>query len=66
MPMVNYTTFTSIAFDVAEEKGATFSGITEGGAFLSELGDLWNQNKQQYLQMTEQQMRAELQQQIEA
>lgn len=64
--MVNYTTFTSIAFEVAEEKGGQFAGIEDGGAFMSELGDLWTANKQSYVQMTEEQLRRELMQVIEA
>lgn len=60
MPMVSWQTFVEIAFDVADEKDAQFAGITEGGAFMSDLGDVWSQEKQRYIQMTEQQVRNEL------
>lgn len=65
MPMVSWQTFVEIAFDVADEKGAQFAGITEGGAFMSELGDLWSEEKGRYIQMTEQQVRNELQELVE-
>ena len=65
MPMVSWQTFVEIAFDVADDKGAQFAGITEGGAFMSELGDLWSQEKDRYIQMTEQQVRNELQDLVE-
>jgi len=65
MPMVNWQTFVEIAFDVADEKGAQFAGITDGGAFMSDLGDLWSQNKNQYIQMTEAQVRRELRDLVE-
>lgn len=60
MPMVSYQRFTSIAFDVAEQKGAQFDGIEDGGRFVSELSELWQAEKDRYKQMTEDQMRAEL------
>lgn len=66
MPMVSWQTFVKIAHDVADEKGAQFAGITEGGAFISDLGDVWSQNKQQYKQMTEAQARKQLERLVEA
>jgi len=60
MPMVSYQEFTSIAFDVADEKGGSFDGIQQGGAFIREVAAVWNENKQRYKQMTESQARAEL------
>lgn len=65
MPMVSWQTFVEIAFDVAEQKGAQFAGITEGGAFMSDLGDLWTAEKEQYKQMTKAQARNELEQMVE-
>jgi len=65
MPMVSWQTFVEIAFDEAERQGAQFAGITEGGAFMSDLGDLWSEEKGRYIQMTEQQVRNELQDLIE-
>jgi len=64
--MVSWQTFVEIAFDVAEQKGAQFAGITEGGTFMSELGDLWSSDKEKYKQMTKQQTRRELEQVIQA
>lgn len=64
--MVSYQRFTAIAFDVAESKGAQFQGIQDGGKFLSQLSDLWQANKDEYVQLTEQQTRNRLQEHIEA
>lgn len=64
--MVSWQTFVEIGFDVAEQKGAQFEGITEGGAFMSDLGDVWSQNKQKYKQLTEEQTRNELERLVEA
>jgi hypothetical protein len=63
--MVSWQTFVEIAFDVADDKGAQFTGIKEGGAFMSDLADLWSQEKERYIQMTEQQVRNELQDLVE-
>ena len=63
--MVSWQTFVEIAFDVADDKGAQFAGITEGGAFMSDLGDLWSEEKEKYKQMTQQQTRRELEQVVE-
>lgn len=66
MPMVSWQTFVELAFDVADEKGAQFEGITQGGTFMSDLGDVWTQNKQQYKQMTEKQAKRRLRELVEA
>lgn len=63
--MVSWQTFVEIAFDVADEKGAQFAGITEGGAFMSDLGDVWSEEKDRYIQMTESQVRSELRDLVE-
>lgn len=60
MPMVSYQTFTSIAFDVADDKGATFDGIAEGGQFITQVAAVWNQRREDWLQMTEKQAEREL------
>jgi hypothetical protein len=64
--MVSYQTFTSIAFDVADEKGAQFAGIEEGGQFIQQVAAVWNQRTDEFRQMTEQQARAELNQLVTA
>lgn len=64
--MVSYQTMVRIAFDIAESKGGEFSGIDDGGQFLSELGTLWNENKDEVRQMTEQQTRNFLNERIQA
>jgi len=53
--MVSYTTYTRIGFRVAEEKGAQFDGIDDGGRFISELAALWQDEKSELKQMTEEQ-----------
>jgi len=65
MPMVSYQTFVEIAFDEAERQGAMFTGIEAGGAFMSDLGEVWSDEKDRYKQMTKQQVRDELQDMIE-
>jgi len=57
--MVSYQTYTSIAFDVANSKGAQFDGIEDGGEFIAELGAYWNENPE-LKQMTEDQVRNRL------
>jgi len=64
--MVSWQTMVSIAFDIADGKGATFDGISDGGQFMSELAELWSQNKQEVKQMTESQARSYLRDRIEA
>jgi len=53
--MVSYQTMVAIAFDVAKDKGATFDGINQGGQFIADLAEVWQANKQQLKQATEQQ-----------
>jgi hypothetical protein len=53
--MVSYQTMIAIAFDVAKQQGATFDGIDDGGQFIADLADVWQANKQQLKQATEQQ-----------
>lgn len=55
----------TLAFDVAKEKGASFDGINDGGRFISELADYWQNNKQQLKQMTESQTRNQLEKVVE-
>lgn len=64
--MVSWQTFVSIAFDTAEQKGAQFENIDEGGKFMSDLAMVWQQDKEQYKQMTEQQARDLLDDLVEA
>lgn len=64
--MVSWQVFVSIAFDMAEAKGAQFEGIEQGGAFMSDLADVWQADKDRYKQMTRQQVRSELQELVEA
>ena len=64
--MVTYQTFTSIAFDVADSKGASFKGIDDGGQFISQVAALWNSNKSEFRQMTEEQARAALNKRVSA
>jgi len=64
--MVSWQTLVSIAFDIAEQKGAQFDGIEEGGKFLNDLSAVWQTDKAQIKQMTEQQARNYLQDLVEA
>lgn len=64
--MVSWQTLVRIAFEIAEQKGAEFDGIEEGGQFMSDLAAVWSQNKAEYKGYTERQARSELQQLIEA
>jgi len=64
--MVSWQTFVEIGFDVAEQKGAQFSGISDGGAFMSDLAEVWSQNKEEYRQLTESQTRSRLRNLVEA
>lgn len=56
----------SIAFDVAESKGAQFQNISDGGQFMSELAEVWSADKDRIKQMTESQARSYLMDVIEA
>jgi hypothetical protein len=47
----------AIAFDVAKQQGATFEGIDDGADFIAALSPVWQENKQQLKQATEQQTR---------
>lgn len=62
--MVSWQTFVRLAFDVAEAKGGSFSGIDEGGDFIEGLSVLWNDNKENIKQMTERQARNYLQDRV--
>jgi len=64
--MVSWQTMVSIAFDIAERKGAQFDGITDGGQFMSDLSQVWTENKDEIKQMTESQARSYLMKVIEA
>jgi len=65
--MVSYQKFTSIAFDVAKEKGAQFNGVGDGGTFVSTVVSvLWNQHGDELKGMTIQQARQFAQHHIEA
>lgn len=66
MPMVSYQTFTRLAFRVAEQKGAQFEGIADGGQFISDVADVWQEEKAELRQMTEQQAAARLMELVEA
>ena len=64
--MVSYQVFTQLAFDVAKAKGASFSGIDEGGDFISQVAAVWQEDKESLKQMTERQARNYLQDRVEA
>lgn len=64
--MVSWQTFVSIAFDTAKGKGAQFEGIDDGADFVTQLSEVWNSDKQRYKQMTERQIRNQLQDMVEA
>lgn len=58
--MVSWQTVVRIAFDLADEDGAEFEGIEDGGEFLSQLSTYWQRNKTDLKRMTEQQARRDL------
>ena len=64
--MVSYQTFTKLAFDVAKAKGASFTGIDEGGDFISDVAAVWQDDKERLKQMTERQARNYLKERVEA
>lgn len=64
--MVSWQTMVSIAFDIADSKGAEFENISDGGQFMSDLAQVWSQNKDEVKQMTESQARNYLKEMIEA
>lgn len=62
--VVSWQTVVRIAFDVAENKGASFENIADGGEFMSQLSELWEQDKQNLKQMTEAQARSYLEDRV--
>lgn len=58
--MVSWQTVVSISFEIAEQKGAQFDGIEDGGEFMSQLSEYWSMNKDDLKQMTEQQAENDL------
>jgi hypothetical protein len=64
--MVRYSTWTSIAFDVAKSKGATFTGNppTAAADIISVAAEVWRENPERYKQLTEAQAREVLDQEI--
>lgn len=65
--MPRYSTWTSIAFDVARSKGARFEGSVPNGAedVISVAASVWSEDKERYRAMTEQQARAVLEDEIQ-
>jgi len=65
--MVSYQTMTAVAFEVARNKGATFDGQRpeDAQAVIEIVADEWNAETQRYKQMTEAQVRSELQSLLE-
>ena len=55
--MVSYQTLTSIAYDVAKQKGAEFVGISSGQEVIAVVSECWNEDSEKLKQMTEQQAR---------
>lgn len=65
--MVSYQTWTDIAFEVAERKGARFEGLADGGTFVGDVvAPLWNQNKQELSTATMAEARQLAERRIEA
>jgi len=64
--MVSWQAMVRIAFRIAEQKGGSFNGIEDGGAFMSELATLWSSDKDSIKQMTEAQAESYLRERIEA
>lgn len=64
--MVSWQVFVELAFDVANGKGAQFSGIEDGAGFIEDLSEVWQQDKQRYKQMTKKQARNALKDLVEA
>jgi hypothetical protein len=64
--MVRYSTWTSIAFDVAKTKGVQFEGNppTASAQILSVAAEVWSEDKERYKNMTEEQARAVLNREI--
>jgi len=51
--MVTWQTYVRLAFDVADEKGAEFENIEQGGEFMSDLAKLWQAQKEDIKPLTE-------------
>jgi len=66
MPMVSWQTFVSLSFDEAKRKGAQFKNIEEGGDFMQDVAAVWEDDKERYKQMTEQQARNAIKKMVEA
>lgn len=64
--MVSWQTLVDIAFDEAERQGAMFNGISDGGAFMSDVAEVWQADKDKWRQYTERQARDEISDMIEA
>ena len=65
--MVSYQKFTSIAFEVAQSKGAQINGVGDGGTFVGNVVSvLWRQHRDDLTGMTIQQARQFAQNHIEA
>lgn len=65
--MPRYSKWTSIAFDVARNKGATFEGSVPNGAedVISVAAAVWSEDRERYRAMTESQARAVLEDEIQ-
>jgi len=66
MPMVSWQTVVELGFDIAEQKGAQFTGISDGGEFMADLAEAWSQNKDEWRGYTRSQARSQLEEMIEA
>jgi len=64
--MVSWQTTVSIAFEIANDKGAQFDGIQDGAEFMTQLSEYWGQNEARLKQLTESQARSDLRDVIEA
>lgn len=58
--MVSYQTLTKLAFEIAEEKGSRPGSLREGGAFVADVAEYWNANKDRLKGLTEEQAREDL------
>lgn len=50
--MVSYQTWTSIAFEVANEKGAQFESIEDGGEAIEVFASIWRDRKDELSRAT--------------
>lgn len=64
--MPRYNQWTSIAFDVAKQKGAQFTGNppTAAGQIISVAAEVWRENPEKYRNMTESQARDVLEREL--